>query len=61
VFTLPGSFAYKQRTGNSPEMIFALCAISKLGAAPAMINTALRSDYTLIGLSSKRVLTECDR
>ena len=29
---------------NTPEMIFAICAVSKLGAAPAMINTALRSE-----------------
>jgi len=28
---------------NSPEMIFVMAAISKLGAAPALINTALRS------------------
>ena len=28
---------------NSPEMIFAICAVSKLGAVPAMLNIALRS------------------
>ncbi|CAH0035249.1 unnamed protein product [Clonostachys rhizophaga] len=30
-------------TSNSPEMIVALAAVSKLGAVPALINTALRN------------------
>jgi acyl-CoA synthetase (AMP-forming)/AMP-acid ligase II len=30
---------------NSPEMVFTIIALSKLGAVPAMINIALRSEY----------------
>jgi acyl-CoA synthetase (AMP-forming)/AMP-acid ligase II len=30
---------------NSPEMVFAILAVSKLGAVPALINTALRSKF----------------
>jgi acyl-CoA synthetase (AMP-forming)/AMP-acid ligase II len=29
---------------NSPEMVFTIIALSKLGAVPAMINIALRSE-----------------
>lgn len=32
---------------NSPEMVFAMLAISKLGAVPALINTALRSIFQI--------------
>jgi acyl-CoA synthetase (AMP-forming)/AMP-acid ligase II len=30
---------------NSPEMVFVMLALAKLGAVPAMINIALRSMY----------------
>lgn len=30
---------------NSPEMVFTILAISKLGAVPALVNTALRSMF----------------
>jgi acyl-CoA synthetase (AMP-forming)/AMP-acid ligase II len=30
---------------NSPEMVFVMLALAKLGAVPAMINNALRSKY----------------
>ena len=30
-------------TSNSPEMVLSLVAVSKLGAIPALINTALQS------------------
>jgi acyl-coenzyme A synthetase/AMP-(fatty) acid ligase len=33
---------------NSPEMAFALLALSKLGGIPAFINTSLRSKQILI-------------
>ena len=32
---------------NSPEMVFAQAAVSKLGAVPALINTALQSKLAL--------------
>lgn len=32
-------------TTNSPEMVFVICALAKLGAAPAMVNTALRREW----------------
>ncbi|KAE9979471.1 hypothetical protein BLS_009778 [Venturia inaequalis] len=32
---------------NSPEMVFAILAISKLGAVPALVNTALRNQTLL--------------
>ncbi|KIW01363.1 hypothetical protein, variant 2 [Verruconis gallopava] len=43
---------------NSPEMVFALAAISKLGSAPAMINTALRNETLLhcLGVANASVL-----
>jgi acyl-CoA synthetase (AMP-forming)/AMP-acid ligase II len=30
---------------NTPEMVFTILAISKLGAVPALINIALRSKF----------------
>jgi len=30
---------------NTPEMVFTIYALAKLGAAPAMVNTALRREY----------------
>jgi acyl-coenzyme A synthetase/AMP-(fatty) acid ligase len=31
---------------NSPEMVFTICAVSKLGAVPALINAALRRELS---------------
>lgn len=41
-------------TTNSPEMVFVICALAKLGAAPAMVNTALRRElyFSIFLLSS---------
>jgi acyl-CoA synthetase (AMP-forming)/AMP-acid ligase II len=38
----PGSFVAVFMT-NSPEMVFTILALAKLGAVPALINIALRS------------------
>jgi acyl-coenzyme A synthetase/AMP-(fatty) acid ligase len=45
---------------NSPEMVITICAISKLGAVPGLINAALRSESTLADFVLPS-LTTCDR
>jgi len=37
---------------NSPEMVFTIYAITKLGAAPALINASLRSEKASAKLRS---------
>lgn len=42
----PGAFVAVFMT-NSPEMVFTILALAKLGAVPALINIALRSKFYL--------------
>lgn len=37
---------------NTPEMVFTIYALAKLGAAPAMVNTALRREYYFLSFAS---------